>query len=555
MLFTASLLLLLPWASAAPANLPIVDLGYQRHQAISFNSTGQYYSFTNIRYAEPPLGSRRFAPPVAPHGRSKNIVNGTGLGYKCPQALACWFNVQNKFTSAAAAGTPFDFNAAYEEVYTKDACTEPAKQDPLQSEDCLFLDVYVPQDVWQKGPQAAHQKGGAPVLVYLQDGAYVGGSKSDQNPAGLIARSREEGSSGMIYVGINYRLGVFGWLSGRKFTSSGGKPNAGLLDQRLALEWIQRHIHLFGGDPSRVTVMGVSAGGGSIIMQMTAYGRGISPPFAQVITQSPAWEPGTKTPAIEDDLFDTFLASLNVTSLDQARRLPSHALTDANYRLVASRPYGAGVLGPAIDGDFIPDSPKRLLLQGKANPGVRVLTSYTAAEGFGIAPANITDEASFQRYVGLMLAGTDASVRTHAATVLYPAVFDGSMPYRTQHDRASLLWADLAASCNTRYLHAAVRTPGYAIEYSVPPALHLSDTPSVFYNGPVADPTVNGTIAELLQRQIVRFVKTGNPNGEPDPEVPVYDGRDLLDLGDDGVLVRPDSTDNARCEYWQKVHF
>lgn len=149
----------------------------------------------------------------------------------------------------------------------------------------------------------------------------------------------------LISNGI-HQLGAFGWLSGQKFKSAGGVPNAGLYDERLALEWIQRHIAKFGGDPSRVTVMGVSAGGGSITMQLTAYGRAIRPPFAQIIAQSPAWEPGTKTPAVEEDLLDTFLSLLNVSSVEEARLLPSNALIDANYVLVASRPYGAGVLGP-----------------------------------------------------------------------------------------------------------------------------------------------------------------------------------------------------------------
>ncbi|KXG50997.1 Carboxylesterase, type B [Penicillium griseofulvum] len=552
--------LLLAAGSAVAAELPIVDLGYQRHQAIGFNSTGRYYQFSNIRYAEPPLGELRFALPVSPRNRSQEVVNGKGLGNICPQSQACWFNVQGAFVSAVNAGADFNFTAAYDKVYQEDRCTKPppvAKRNPLESEDCLFLDVYVPESVIAKRRQGnGKPKHGAPVLVYFQDGAYVSGSKSDQNPFGLIKASRENGSPGIIYVGVNYRLGAFGWLSGQKFKSAGGVPNAGLYDERLALEWVQRHIAKFGGDPSRVTVMGVSAGGGSIMMQLTAYGRAISPPFAQIIAQSPAWEPGTKTSAVEDDLLDTFLALLNVTSLEEARRLPTQALLDANYELVASRPYASGVLGPAIDGDFVPDSPKRLLLERKVDPSVRILTSHTSNEGFMLAPANVTDDVTFNRYVDVLLRGANASVCAHTTEVLYPPIFDGSQPYRSQHERANLFWSELSTSCNTRYLHEAVATPGYSIEYAVPPAMHLSDTTSVFYNGQGSSASLNATIAQLMQRQIVQFVKTGNPNARGDPEVPLYHEKaDLLSLADDGVHIKPDSTNTDRCVYWQQVEF
>ncbi|KAF3401976.1 Secreted lipase [Penicillium rolfsii] len=541
----ASLLLLAAGAAAA-AELPIVDLGYQRHQAQSFNSTGHFYHFANIRYAEPPLGSLRFAQPVPPRHRSRKIVNGTGLGYICPQSQACWFNVQNEFVSNVTAGLPFNFTAAYDQVYGQEGCSNPAgKQDPLESEDCLFLDVYVPEKVIsnRNGVNPA-----VPVLVYFQDGAY--------DPSGLIATSGEDGSPGIIYVGVNYRLGAFGWLSGQKFRFEGGVPNAGLYDQRLALKWVKNHIQDFGGDPSRVTVMGVSAGGGSITMQMTAYGRSIPPPFAQAITQSPAWEPGTKSPAIEDDLLDTFLGLLNVNSLDEARHLPSPALMDANYILVASRPYGAGVLGPAVDGDFVPDSPKRLLLDRKVDPSVRILTSYTSNEGFALAPANVTDDATFSRYVDLLLHGANTSVRAHVTQVLYPPIFDSSSPYHSHHERANLFWSELTTTCNTRYLHEAVATSGYAIEYAVPPAFHLSDTASVFYNGQGSDASLNSTIAWLMQRQIVQFVKTGSPNTKQDPQVPIYQGQaNLLYLGDEEVSVQPASTNTDRCVYWEQVEF
>ena len=98
---------------------------------------------------------------------------------------------------------------------------------------------------------------------WIYGGGYTTGSK-DYNPAGLI----ERGEDGVIYVSLNYRLGAFGWLAGPTFQSN-GTANAGLYDQRLALEWVQQYIHLFGGDPNRVTVFGESAGGGSIMHQIT----------------------------------------------------------------------------------------------------------------------------------------------------------------------------------------------------------------------------------------------------------------------------------------------
>lgn len=68
---------------------------------------------------------------------------------------------------------------------------------------------------------------------------------------------------------MNYRLGAFGWLAGPEFVAAGGTPNLGLYDQRFALEWVQKYIHLFGGDCNQVTVIGESAGGGSIMHQIT----------------------------------------------------------------------------------------------------------------------------------------------------------------------------------------------------------------------------------------------------------------------------------------------
>jgi carboxylesterase type B len=108
--------------------------------------------------------------------------------------------------------------------------------------------------------------------VEIFGGGYVRGDKvaagkgqGEGSPAGLIKRSNDS----IVYVALNYRLGAFGWLAGPDFESQGGKSNAGLLDQRMALEWVQKYIHLFGGDPEQVTVLGESAGGGSLEHQIT----------------------------------------------------------------------------------------------------------------------------------------------------------------------------------------------------------------------------------------------------------------------------------------------
>lgn len=93
-------------------------------------------------------------------------------------------------------------------------------------------------------------------------GGYTAGSKEGSgNPTGLIEASQANGADGVIFVAMNYRLGALGWLAGETLQKSGGVSNAGLYDQRLAIEWVAQYIHLFGGDPNQITLLGESAGG------------------------------------------------------------------------------------------------------------------------------------------------------------------------------------------------------------------------------------------------------------------------------------------------------
>ena len=215
-------------------------------------------------------------------------MNTGSVGRICPQATPAWEAIAGQFVPKYLTGQSFNLSAAQASITQASGSAPP--QDPRTSEDCLYLDVVVPEKVFTKATKNVKASSGAPVLVWIYGGGYTAGEKSGFgvfNPAGLIKASQISGSEGIVFITLNYRLGAFGWLAGPTLQSD-GTANAGLYDQHLALEWVQKYIHLFGGDPCRVTVMGESAGGGSIMHQITAFG-GLEGrvPFQQAIMQSP----------------------------------------------------------------------------------------------------------------------------------------------------------------------------------------------------------------------------------------------------------------------------
>lgn len=212
-------------------------------------------------------------------------------------------------------------------------------QDPRTTEDCLFLDVVVPETIFKGASNTTNDTSGAPVLVWIYGGGYTSGEKSAYSAAGLIHAAQVNNTDGIIFVSLNYRLGAFGWLSGPTFQMD-GTANAGLYDQRLALQWVQDNIHLFGGDPNRVTAMGESAGGGSIMHQITAFGGLNGPvPFQQAVLQSAAFQ-NVASNLQEETTFNTFLALLNISTIEEARHLPLTALQTVNIVQVANSSYG-----------------------------------------------------------------------------------------------------------------------------------------------------------------------------------------------------------------------
>uniref|UniRef100_A0A336LKN6 carboxylesterase n=1 Tax=Culicoides sonorensis TaxID=179676 RepID=A0A336LKN6_CULSO len=190
------------------------------------------YGFIGIRYGEAPIGKRRFKEAL-PEKAWNGIRSAFQYGSVCSQVPP----ITGKYTG---------------------------------SEDCLFLNVYT-----KILPDQMEFKENQPVLVYFHGGAFYTGSGND-----LISGPELLVSQDIIFVSINYRLGPLGFLCVGKESSG----NMGLHDQILALKWIQRNIAAFGGDPSKVTLMGFSAGAVSIeILMLSRLAKGL---FRSVITQS-----------------------------------------------------------------------------------------------------------------------------------------------------------------------------------------------------------------------------------------------------------------------------
>jgi carboxylesterase type B len=194
-----------------------------------------------VPFAEPPVDALRFLPPVAKHG--SDVISAFERPASCQQ----WLTV-----------LPDLYNVQVPQFL-------PSLQ---LSEDCLYLNIIAP--LFALGNNL-------PVLVWLHGGAFTYGgiNTSYEYPEKWVARSQEH-----IVVQINYRLNIFGFPNARGLDSN----NLGILDQRLALEWIYSNIAAFGGDPEKITFWGQSAGAAMIDAHQFAFSS--NPIFRATILES-----------------------------------------------------------------------------------------------------------------------------------------------------------------------------------------------------------------------------------------------------------------------------
>ena len=276
------------------------------------------YQFRKIPYAQPPVGNLRFAKPkpIQPWNRT---LDGTSFGPSCVQEPDPFFNYW----------LPND----------------------TISEDCLFLNIYV--------PNAVDTTKTKPVMVWIHGGAYLVGQGMLYDPSYMSVKHD------VIVVTINYRLGIFGFLT---LQNNNAKGNYGLWDQILALKWVHKNIKSFGGDPNTVTIFGESAGGFSVsLLALIPSNKGL---FHRVIAES-----GVSTS------FDA-MTMIGVNRTTEVGAAVGCTLGTAKSFLACMRNKSAGALlnatktskdssspdihlriglAPVVDNELFPTSPENLL--------------------------------------------------------------------------------------------------------------------------------------------------------------------------------------------------
>lgn len=506
---------------------------------------------------------------------NRAIVNDGQDGRICPQGVVQWAEERALFVDAyyGGKGNVSSFTDLPPPGINVTGVA-PGPQDPREDEDCLFLEVIVPKAVYEKSASLA------PVFVWTYGGGYYEGSiESQSNPAGLVAQSmaNPDTQPGVVYVSINYRLGALGWLAGPTYTASGGTPNLGIYDQRLALEWVQENIHLFGGDCSRVTVGGESAGAAITLHQITAFGGTRPAPFQQAYLSSPAFNPNPYNEQ-QEETFNDFLRYANVSSLAELRAASSETVIRANELMIYNSTFGgSGGTGPVVDGNIVPQLPALLLAQGRHAKNVRgVFAGHNTNEGFIFTDPAIQNATAFNEELKLgLLTDAQSSVLDYINSTLYPPVFSNQkdlglffsnqtgIGYNDTISRLATLGADILVTSN---VYAALKAFGvnrtHAYLFDVGLGLHGEDTPYTFYNYvPMPDVyrigQVNATVAKAFQGWILSYVSTGDPNGKGEVSLPVYGENRTMGLLSDlglGISVE-DPAGTIRDEFWEKGLF
>jgi para-nitrobenzyl esterase len=438
--------------------------------------------FRGIPFAAPPVGELRWQPPRPP---------------------ASWNGVRQAETYGAA-------------------CPQPAREDgggvgrmPVQSEDCLTLNVWAPERATPTTP--------LPVMVWIHGGAHRLGS----GIAALYDGS-ELAKQGVVVVTLNYRLGLLGFFAHPAVTAAAAPDeplgNYGILDQIAALEWVRTNIGAFGGDARNVTVFGESAGAADILYLLTIpRAKGL---FAKAIVESggglqrPLDLAGQERKGLE---YAAAIGLAAEASLDELR-----AKTPEDWIAAQGGLRGGLGFGPFVDGRLVKEPPWVAFRDDRAHD-VPLIVGANSNEAsvlttLGVSPAAL-ELAAGERLAELRAAyGEDTPEEEFRRQAMGDAVFVA--PSRWLAEQA----ADGAPSYLYYFSYVASRRRG-----TVPGAAHGSEIPYVFK-------TWSGTaLARLLDdqdRQMsdtmsacwVAFAKQGAPSCAGAPRWPAYTAENDLQM-------------------------
>jgi para-nitrobenzyl esterase len=483
-------------------------------------------SYRGVPYAAPPVGSLRWR---APQRRvvGQKVRDAAAFGPACPQTSAL-----TGFYRNIAAG----FGRA-------DSVRMPVLR---TNEDCLTLNIWTAN----AGARAPLR----PVMVWIHGGSNINGEGSTPLYDGSNLAKR-----GVVVVTINYRLGALGFLAHPALTAESPAHSSGnyaLLDQIAALQWVQRNIAAVGGDPTRVTLFGESAGAIDIMHLMASpLARGL---FHRAIAESGA--PMSALVPLEQAHRGgvEFARALQIDSaadvLSALRAKPAEAITAATASLLASQP---SIAAPIVDGHVLLESTGKAFDQGRLAP-VPLLLGTNALEMSSLRSYVPTIPRTVSSY-GAWLTRS-FSLAGPRIQSLYPAADDASV------DNALLrVTTDLYMTCPARFAARAASKAGqptflYQFTRVMPGgeslgAYHAAEIGYVFGNRESWLPVQpeDEALSERMMQYWTQFAATGNPNRPGLPEWPQHDATAdrYLDLGTD--VTAKSALQRDACDLVQNV--